>query len=84
MSIHSTSCVSTLKDVREVFQAILIHQTQLNKTMTVQEILEYCEENGLNPETTEVCVYMNSAVGYVPANYIETESYGICLDYVNQ
>ena len=48
--------------------------------MTVQKLLDYCEENGLNPETTEVNVWGNSALGYIPATTITSECYGICLD----
>lgn len=49
--------------------------------MTVQKLIDYCEENGLDPEYTEVNVWANSALGFTPANEIHHECYGICLDW---
>lgn len=49
--------------------------------MTVQELFDRCIEKGLNPEHTNLYVYYNSALGYMPANVITEECYGICLDY---
>ena len=75
MSIHSASCVSTLKDVREVFRAILIHQAQLNKTMTVGEIRTF-----LKDYSDDTIVY---ADGHDGMYLIEKELCGCFVDRNN-
>lgn len=54
--------------------------------MTVQDLIDWCDEHGRSPESTDVYVYADSSLGWMPAK-IESDPWGgvydgdICLDY---
>lgn len=55
--------------------------------MTVQELVDWCNENGRSPEYTEVYVYANSSLGWMPAQFASQvwpegrHDDDLCLDY---
>lgn len=37
--------------------------------MTVQDLIDWCDENGQSPELTDIFVYANSSLGWMPAEF---------------
>lgn len=54
--------------------------------MTVQDLINWCDEHCQSPEYTDVYVYANSSLGWMPAKFASDVWGGyydrdICLDY---